>query len=45
LNIYAFKQGFVFFDIGYASALMVTLTAIVIGAVLVLMRLRQTTTW
>ena len=45
LNIYAFKQGFVFFDIGYASALMVTLTAIVIGAVLVLMRLRQATQW
>ncbi len=34
-----------FLDIGYASALMVTLTAIVIGAVLVLMRLRQAATW
>jgi multiple sugar transport system permease protein len=45
LNIYAFKQGFVFLDIGYASALMVTLTAIVIGAVLVLMRLRQAAAW
>ena len=45
LNIYAFKQGFVFLDIGYASALMVTLTAIVIGAVLVLMRLRHATQW
>ena len=45
LNIYAFKQGFVFLDIGYASALMVTLTAIVIGAVLVLMRWRQAATW
>lgn len=45
LNIYAFKQGFVFFDIGYASALMVTLTAIVIGAVLILMWLRRATTW
>jgi multiple sugar transport system permease protein len=45
LNIYAFKQGFVFFDIGYASALMVTLTAIVIGAVLVLMRLRRAAAW
>lgn len=45
LNIYAFKQGFVFFDIGYASALMVTLTAIVIGAVLILMRLRQASQW
>ncbi|HEX4260567.1 MAG TPA: sugar ABC transporter permease [Acetobacteraceae bacterium] len=45
LNIYAFKQGFVFFDIGYASALMVTLTAIVVGAVLVLMRLRRAAAW
>jgi multiple sugar transport system permease protein len=45
LNIYAFKQGFVFLNIGYASALMVTLTAIVIGAVLVLIRLRQATQW
>ena len=45
LNIYAFKQGFVFLDIGYASALMVTLTAIVLGAVLVLMRLRRAAQW
>jgi multiple sugar transport system permease protein len=45
LNIYAFKQGFVFLNIGYASALMVTLTAIVIGAVLVLMRMRQAAAW
>jgi len=45
LNIYAFKQGFVFLDIGYASALMVTLTAIVIGAVVVLVRLRRATQW
>ncbi|HEY1934709.1 MAG TPA: sugar ABC transporter permease [Acetobacteraceae bacterium] len=45
LNIYAFKQGFVFLNIGYASALMVTLTAIVTGAVLVLIRLRQATQW
>ena len=45
LNIYAFKQGFVFLDIGYASALMVTLTAIVLGAVLVLMRMRQAAQW
>jgi multiple sugar transport system permease protein len=45
LNIYAFKQGFVFLNIGYAAALMVTLTAIVIGAVLVLMRMRQAAAW
>ncbi|HUN44676.1 MAG TPA: sugar ABC transporter permease [Acetobacteraceae bacterium] len=45
LNIYAFKQGFVFLNIGYASALMVTLTAVVIGAVLALMRFRRATQW
>ena len=34
LNIYGFRVGFEFFNIGYASALMLTLTAIVFGAVL-----------
>ena len=33
LNIYGFRVGFEFFNIGYASALMLTLTAIVFGAV------------
>ena len=36
LNILAFRVGFEFFEIGYASALMITLSAIVLGAVLVL---------
>lgn len=40
LNIYGFRVGFEFFRIGYASALMVTLSVIVLGAVLVLNRLR-----
>ncbi len=41
LNIYAFRTGFEFFDIGYASALMITLLSIVLGSVLVLARLRR----
>jgi multiple sugar transport system permease protein len=45
LNIYAFRRGFQFFDMGYASALMVTLSAVVLGVVLCLMRLRRTWDW
>jgi multiple sugar transport system permease protein len=45
LNIYGFRVGFEFFNIGYASALMLTLTAIVFGAVLALNRLRRAVAW
>lgn len=45
LNIYGFRKGFEFFEIGYASALMVTLSAIVLGAALVLMQARKRTAW
>ncbi len=45
LNIYGFRVGFEFFNIGYASALMLTLTAIVFGAVLAFNRLRGAVTW
>jgi multiple sugar transport system permease protein len=45
LNIYGFRVGFVFFNIGYASALMLTLTAIVFGAVLAFNRLRGAVAW
>lgn len=45
LNIYGFRTGFEFYNIGYASALMLTLTAIVLGAVLALNRLRQSVAW
>lgn len=45
LNIYGFRVGFEFFNIGYASALMLTLTAIVFGAVLALNRLRGVVAW
>jgi multiple sugar transport system permease protein len=43
LNIYAFRIGFEFFDIGYASALMITLLTIVLGAVMVFAQLRKHT--
>lgn len=45
LNIYGFRVGFEFFQFGYASALMVTLSVIVLGAVLVLNRMRAAVAW
>jgi multiple sugar transport system permease protein len=45
LNIYGFRKGFEFFEIGYASALMITLSAIVLGAVLVLTQARKRVAW
>ncbi len=45
LNIYGFRVGFEYFNIGYASALMLTLTAIVFGAVLAFNRLRGAVAW
>ncbi|MDB5827744.1 MAG: binding-protein-dependent transport system inner rane component [Variovorax sp.] len=45
LNIYGFRKGFEFFEIGYASALMVTLSAIVLGAVMVLTQARKRVAW
>ena len=45
LNILAYRRGFEFFDLGYASAMMVTLSAIVFGSVLVFTRLRRAVAW
>jgi multiple sugar transport system permease protein len=45
LNIYGFRKGFEFFEIGYASAVMVTLSTIVLGAVLALIRARKRVSW
>jgi multiple sugar transport system permease protein len=45
LNIYGFRKGFEFFEIGYASALMITLCAIVLGAVVVLTQARKRVAW
>ena len=45
LNIYAYRKGFEFSDIGYASALMITLSTIVFGAVVVFAQLRRKVAW
>ncbi|MBP0618019.1 carbohydrate ABC transporter permease [Jiella mangrovi] len=45
LNIYGFRTGFEFFQLGYASALMVTLSVIVLGVTLALNRLRHIVAW
>ncbi|MGV0816599.1 carbohydrate ABC transporter permease [Martelella sp. AMO21009] len=45
LNIYGFRTGFEFFQLGYAGALMITLSALVFGAVVVLNRLRAAVEW
>ncbi len=45
LNILAYRRGFEFFDFGYASAIMVTLSTIVFGSVLVFARLRRAVAW
>jgi multiple sugar transport system permease protein len=45
LNIYGFRKGFEFFEIGYASALMITLSTIVLAAVLILTQARKRTAW
>ncbi|RDI24100.1 carbohydrate ABC transporter membrane protein 1 (CUT1 family) [Pseudacidovorax intermedius] len=45
LNIYGFRKGFEFFEIGYASALMITLSTLVLGAVVVLTQARKRVAW
>jgi multiple sugar transport system permease protein len=45
LNIYGFRVAFEFFQFGYAGALMLTLSVIVLGAVLVLNRMRAAVQW
>ncbi len=45
MNIYAFRIGFEYFDLGYAAALMLTLTAVVLGAVFILNKIRSKVAW
>ena len=45
LNVYGFRVGFEYFQFGYAAALAVTLTAIVLGVVLTLNRMRNAVAW
>lgn len=45
LNVFTFHVGFELFQFGYASALAVTLTAVVFGVVLALNQLREQVVW
>jgi multiple sugar transport system permease protein len=45
LNVYAYRKGFEFTDFGYAAALMITLSTIVLGAVMVFAQLRRRVAW
>ena len=45
LNIYAYRKAFEFTDIGFAAALMITLSTIVFGVVLVFSQFRKKVTW
>lgn len=45
LNIYAYKLGFDFMDIGYAAALMISLAVLVLGTVLFFASLRKKVSW
>jgi multiple sugar transport system permease protein len=45
LNILAYRRGFEFFDFGYASAIMITLSAVVFGTVLIFSKLRAAVAW
>jgi multiple sugar transport system permease protein len=45
LNIYSFRLGFQFFDMGYASALMIALSIVIFAVVACLVRLRRICEW
>lgn len=45
INILAYRRGFEFLDVGYASAIMIALAAVVLGCVMAFARLRRSVTW
>jgi multiple sugar transport system permease protein len=45
INVLLFNQAFSYFNMGYASSMAVALFAIVMGASLLLIKVRRTTTW
>jgi len=45
INLLLFNQAFSYFNMGYASAMAVALFAVVMGAALVLVKLRRTAAW
>jgi ABC-type sugar transport system permease subunit len=45
INILLFNQAFSYFNMGYASSMAVALFAVVMGASLILIKLRRTAAW
>ncbi|MGH7321497.1 MAG: carbohydrate ABC transporter permease, partial [Candidatus Rokuibacteriota bacterium] len=45
INILLFSQAFSYFNMGYASSMAVALFAVVLGASLILIKVRRTSTW
>lgn len=45
LNIYAFRRAFEFFDMGYASTLMIALSVTILGVIVCIVRLRRICDW
>jgi len=45
LNIYSYQRGMDFLDMGYASAMMLTLTTIILGFVFVLASMKKAVSW
>jgi len=45
VNLLLFNQAFSYFNMGYASSMAVALFAVVMGASLILIKLRRTAAW
>jgi multiple sugar transport system permease protein len=45
LNIMAFRKAFEFFDFGYSSALMITLSTVVLAVTFVFLQVRKAVAW
>ncbi len=45
VNLLLFNQAFSYFNMGYAASMAVALFALVLGASLILIKVRRTTTW
>mgnify|MGYP003694673497 FL=1 len=45
MNLLLFNQAFSYFNMGYAASMAVALFALVMGASLILIKVRRTTTW
>jgi multiple sugar transport system permease protein len=45
LNIYSYQRGMEFLDMGYASAMMLTLTTVILGFIFVLTSMKKAVSW